>query len=317
MIFFFYGEDSFRAKNKIAAIKEKFKTTVDPSGHSIESLDGENLNLDDFFQTVTAGGFLASKKLVVIKNIFDNKKLKSLEEPLINYLEKQQDTTEENYLIFWQTSKPNLKNKLYKTLKKFKYTEEFEKLTPDKVSNWIKKELSNKNKKIDPTALNLLLAYVGENLWQLEQELSKLINFTQAEEISAAEVRLLVQAKTDDNIFKLVDLIGKKDKKNALLLLEQQLDSGVNALYILSMITRQFRILIKVKLLSEKINNSFAISQALKIHSFVAKKTLEQSKFYELKDLKKIYQLLLQIDAKLKRESVNEKILFLQMIEQL
>lgn len=317
MIFFFYGEDSFRAKNKIVALKEKFKSNVDPSGHSIENLDGENLSLDAFFQTVTAGGFLASKKLVVIKNIFDNKKLKSLEDSLISYLEKQKDSVEENYLIFWQDSKPNPKNKLYKTLKKFKYTEEFEKLSPEKINTWLKKLVATKHKSINLEALNLLFAYVGDNLWQLEQEINKLCSFSLKEEISVNDVKTMVQAKTDDNIFNLVDLIGKKDKKRALHLLEQQLTSGVNALYILSMITRQFRILIKVKLLSEKINNSFAIAQTLKIHSFVAKKTLEQSKLYELAHLKKIYQSLLNIDAKLKKENIDEKILFLQMIDQL
>lgn len=317
MIFFFYGEESFRARQKIEALKEKFKTSIDPSGHSLESLDGENLNLDKFFQTVTAGGFLSSKKLVVIKNIFDNKNLKNLEPALIDYLEKQKDSVEENYLIFWQTSKPNLKNKLYKALKKFKYTEEFEKLSPEKINTWIKKELASKNKNITPEALKLLLIYVGDNLWQLEQELNKLSSFSSSSEISADDVKLLVQAKVDDNIFNLVDAIGKKNKKRSLELLEQQLNSGVNALYILSMIIRQFRLLIKVKLLSEKINNSFAIAQTLKMHPFVASKTLEQSKSYTLEQLKKIYQLLLSIDAKLKKESIDEKILFLQMIDQL
>jgi len=61
MIFFFYGEDSFRAKNKIDAIKTKFQTIVDQGEHNIESLDGDTMTVDDFFRSVTATGFLAPK----------------------------------------------------------------------------------------------------------------------------------------------------------------------------------------------------------------------------------------------------------------
>ncbi len=317
MIFFFYGEDSFRAKNKIDAIKEKFKTAVDHDGHSLENIDGETATLTDFFKAVESSGFFTSKKLIIIKNIFDNKNIKNLEDALIAYLAKQKDTIEENYLIFWQVGKPNPKNKLYKALKNFKYVEEFEKLAAEKINTWIKKEVEKYHKQISNQAIMTLLSYVGEDLWQLSQEINKLVNFSQSPEISLEDIKTIVQAKTDDNIFNLVDAIGKKNKPLALELLEKQLDSGVNSLYILSMMVRQFRILIKVKLFSEKIDNSFAVAQALKLHPFVAKKTLEQSRLYTLAELKKIYQLLLNLDGKLKREAPKEKIFFMQMINQL
>jgi DNA polymerase-3 subunit delta len=317
MIFFFYGEDSFRAKNKIDAIKDKFKASVDKSGISLINLDGEILTLDDFLKNTESQGFFTSKKLIIIKNIFDNKNLKILEKPLIEYLAKQKDSVEENYLIFWQVSKPNPKNLLYKALTKFKYVEEFPKLSSDKINTWLKKEIASRNKTISQEAALTLLSFVGENLWQLEQEINKLVHFSHNPEISLNDVKSIVQAKSDDNIFNLVDALGKKNKALALKLLESQLDSGANSLYLLTMIARQFRILIKVKLFSAKIDNSFAVAQALKIHPFVAKKTLEQSKLYSLEDLKKIYQLLLELDFKLKREASYEKVFFLQMIEQI
>lgn len=317
MIFFFYGEDSFRAKNKIDAIKEKFKTAVDHDGYSLENIDGETASLTDFFKAVESSGFFTSKKLIVIKNIFDNKNIKNLEDALIEYLAKQKDTIEENYLIFWQVGKPNPKNKLYKALKNFKYVEEFEKLSAEKINTWIKKEVEKYHKQINNQAIMTLLSYAGEDLWQLSQEINKLVNFSQNLEISLEDIKTIVQAKTDDNIFNLVDAIGKKNKPLALELLEKQLDNGANSLYILSMMVRQFRILIKVKLFSEKIDNSFAVAQALKLHPFVAKKTLEQSRLYNLAELKKIYQLLLSLDGKLKREAPKERIFFLQMINQL
>lgn len=313
MIFFFYGEDSFRAKNKIDALKEKFHQSVDTSGHNIMTLDGETLSLPKFFEAVKASGFLATKKLVVIKNIFNNKKLKDWQGDLIAYLDTQKDTVEENYLIFWQTDKPDVKSALYKTLKKFKYSEEFAKLSPAKLEAWLKNKITKANKNISPANLNLLLTYVGDDLWLLNNELEKLISFAATAEITTEDIKLLVAAKSNDNIFQLVEALGKKDKKQASSLLNQQLKTGANALYLLSMIVRQYRLLLKIKLLSKDLNNSFALAQALKIHQFVAEKSLKQSQLYSIGQLKNIYKALLNLEEKLKSTTGEPEALFLSL----
>jgi len=57
MIFFFYGEDSFRAQQKIKTITTKFKENIGGEGYNVEYLDGDSLNLEDFFKSVRSGGF--------------------------------------------------------------------------------------------------------------------------------------------------------------------------------------------------------------------------------------------------------------------
>lgn len=143
MIFFYYGENSWLAKNKIDAIAKKFKSEIDPGGHNIAHLDGETIKADDFFQAISVTGFLASKKLIIIKNIFNNKKLASWQDALLNFLQKQNDNVDENYLIFWETNKPDARLKLYKKLKTFKYVEEFAKLSNNQLELWVKKLCQN------------------------------------------------------------------------------------------------------------------------------------------------------------------------------
>jgi DNA polymerase-3 subunit delta len=316
MIFFYYGEDSFRAQEKIKAISYKFKEKIDPSGHNIQQLDGETMKADDFFQAISVVGFLASKKLVVIKDIFNNKKLKDWQDQLIKFLNKQNDTPEENYLIFWQTDKVDSRSKLYKALKKFKFVEEFNKLKPLALASWIKKRVAVSKKTISPGAVSLLLTYVGNELWQIEQEVSKLVHHSSGE-IKEEDVKSLVQAKIDENIFNLVEAIGRKDKALALKLIEEKLNSGVNHQYILSMIVRQFRLLIKAKSLEKQIKYPGALAQALKIPPLVAEKTLTESKLYTPEQLKTVYKKLLLLDEKFKTSRDQEKILFAQMINSL
>ncbi len=313
MIFFYYGEDSFRAGQKINAIVNKFRDKIDPGGHNIQNLDGETIKADDFFQAVSVMGFLADKKLIVVKNIFNNKKLKDFQDSLINFLQKQKDTPDENYIVFWQTGKPDTRTKLYKALNKFKFSEEFNKLSSNELNKWISGQVTRAGKTIKPSALNLLVNYVGNDLWQLDQEINKLVNYVAAE-ISEDDIKTLVQAKIDDNIFTLIDALGNKDRSLALKLVEEKINAGVNSQYMLTMIIRQFRLIIQAKALNRQATYPGAVAQALKVPPMVANKILAQSKKYELAQLKDIYRRLMILDEKLKTTSQQDKILFTQMI---
>lgn len=317
MIFFYHGPDSFRAKQKIDAIINKFQEKIDASGHNVDRLDGSTMNLDDFFNSVRTIGFLAPKKLIIIKNIFENKNLTNWQDDIIKFLKTLNDSADENYIVFWETSKPDSRKKLYKTLNKFKYVEEFNDLNPSQLNNWVIKNIKTKNKDIDKDALVLLIASVGNNLWQLDQEINKLTNYTKQDIIDKKLVSDLVKAKIDDNIFTLVDALGNKNIALAQKMIDEQLSNGVSPQYILSMVIRQFRLIIKAKALSQKVKYSGALAQTLKIPNLVAEKALSQSKLYEMDKLKKIYQQLLMLDQKFKTTANQEKILFAKMINEL
>ena len=316
MLFFYYGPDSFRANQKIEAIKAKFKEKVDPSGHNIQHLDGETMGPDDFFQAVSVMGFLADKKLIIIKNIFDNKKLKDWQDQLIKFLDAQKNDADENYIIFFQSSKPDSRLKLYKKLFKLKFSENFEVLAIAQLKTWVKNQFTKHSKNIKLPALDLLVSYVGNNLWQMNNEINKLVSFSK-DDVNEEDVRAIVQAKVDENIFNLIDAIGSKNKALALQLIEERLDSGINHQYILTMIIRQYRLLIKAKSLGDKAKNYFALMQVLKVPKFIAQKTYAQSEMYTEEQLKKIYKYLLYLDEKFKSSTGQEKVLFAKMINEL
>ncbi len=317
MLFFYYGEDSFRAKQKIDAIVNKFAAQIDPARHNIEILDGENLDPEDFFRAVSTMGFLAEKKLIILKDLLKNKKLADWQEALLDFLDKQKDLPSENYIIFWQTDKPDARLKIFKRLSKFKYREEFAPLTNTKLPAWIRQQADQYQKKITDNAIKLLINYVGNDLWQLHQEIHKLAHYGDQPEIAEEAVRELVQAKIDDNIFALIDALGHKDRALALKLIEDQLNSGVNHQYILTMIVRQFRLIIKTKALQKQISGAAALAQALQVHPLVAEKILTQSRHYDQEQLKNIYAHLLELDDQFKTSAHQEKILLAQMVNEL
>src|SRR3989339_168380 len=124
---------------------------------------------------------------------------------------------------------------------------------------------------------------------------SKLTNWIIGE-ICEEDINLLVKSKIDTDIFKTIDSLARQDKKTAAGLLHNHLSAGEDPFYLLSMYFYQFRNLLKVKELAEKNVSEREIAQKLKLHPFVARKSLEQGRNFSLDQLKKLYKDLCEID---------------------
>ena len=82
----------------------------------------------------------------------------------------------------------------------------------------------------------------------------------------------MVRGQFDENIFALTDAVGSRNKAMAMKLLEEQLAADVSDIYLLSMIIRQFKILIQIGQAMDSGMDSRSIAGALKMHSFVAQR---------------------------------------------
>lgn len=317
MIFFLYGDDTFRSTEKLNQLKEKFSREVDQSGYNILFLDGESLTLDKFNEAVKQTGFLSVKRLIIIKNIFNNKKLKDFDEEIINYLNDQKDSMEENYLIFWAAGVPKKTLPLVKKLLGFKYVFESKNLTPTETAAWLKNKINAAGGKIEPAALKKIVAYLGNNLWEINNEMDKLLAYKKTAVITMTDVEQLIKIKNDDNIFNLTDAIAGKNKKLALKLINEQLSSGVNQIYLLTMVVRQFRILIELKSLSQKYDSYQRITGQTDLHPFVIKKTWPLLPLFNPENLKDIYHRLLTLETQLKSTRYEPVLLFDKFIAEL
>jgi DNA polymerase III subunit delta len=323
MIIFLYGEDTYRSSQKLNQIKDKFIKEVDSSGMNLTTLDGVKLKFEEFNQQVKASPFLARKRLVIIKNLISDNKSKEIQKEIVELLNTEwKNPQEDNILIFWESadhSKTKTKNALWDRLIKEKLAEEFTPLKPVQLNAWLEKEISRRGSQIDKASIPLLAALVGNNLWQMSSEIDKLINYCGSRAITGADIELLVKAKFDDNIFNLVDALGNNNKKLALKLMSDQFNLESDEMYLLSMLIRQFRILLLTKDLAEK-NSRIGkekIAQELQIHPFVAQKALWQINNFTLDKLKNIYQMLLDIDFKIKTSSLKPRVLFDLLIAQI
>jgi len=291
---------------------EQFKKTRDPRGDNVVLINGEKLTLDDLNSKLASQSLLAEKRMIVVSDLFSHKE-KTIFKSLLEYLKKLEKDKNENVVVFYETRELDSnkfgekkllvdQKKLFDYLGKQNFSEKFNTPNNLELQKWIKKETALKDININPAVANTLITLTNNDLWQISNELNKIINFVQAEkrdEIIENDIRQFVRGSIDENIFNLTDAISNKNKSLFFSLLEEQLEAGISMQQILTMLTRQFKIILKIKELLMQ-NQQKNIASELKLHPFVVKKTTPQTRNFSLDYLKNILNGLTEIDYKIK-----------------
>ena len=293
MIILLYGEDTFRQQQKLKGIIKEYQTKH-KTGLNLVHFREENLDFDKLKEKIEAISMFDEKKLIILENIFNNK---DFQENFFEYAKKNKLKDNQDVIVVLpqegKLALTGLKSQL-------SLSEEFKPLTERQLVNWVKNRIN-----INQGAVQKLISFVGNNLWQLDNEINKLVSYKTNQQINQEDVDLLVKAKMDVNIFKTIDALAQKDKKTALRLLHEHLEQGENEIYLFSMFVYQMRTLLKLKDLMEKGTPFYNLAKKSGLHPFVVKKSCHQLKGFSLEQLKKNYQRLLEIELALKKGRID------------
>jgi DNA polymerase-3 subunit delta len=174
-------------------------------------------------------------------------------------------------------------------------------LKESRLHQWIEKCVGEKGGSISPQAVDLLTRFVGGNLWIMANEIDKLVLFTLGRRIEEEDIRRVVSYVQEANVFAMVDAILEFKAGVAEQLLEQLLQQGATPAYLLAMLSRQVRMIVRVKDLKSQGKSEAEIQNKLALASdFVLRKTSEQAGRYSLARLKGVYHKLLEADLAIK-----------------
>jgi DNA polymerase-3 subunit delta len=299
MIIFLFGQDTYRSRQKLNEIIESYKK-IHKSGLNLRYVDGEDFNLENIKNESQTVSMFDEKKLIIFKNALAN--LKN-EDKALDFIKKLNNS--KDIIVVYEEKEADERLSLVKFLKKEGKAQEFELLQGQGLKNWVKNQIEKYGVKIDSAALEMLINYVGNDLWWMKNEIEKLASYKKGKKIEVADIELLVKPKIEPEIFKTIDAIAFNNnawsgKRQALELLHEHLEKGDHPLYLLSMINFQFRNLLIIKDLMEKNQPFYSILKTAKMHPFVVRKTYEQATKFTLQELKKIYQKIFQVDLSIK-----------------
>lgn len=312
MIIFFYGEDDFRSYEKVLEIKNKFLTNDKPqTGLSLfDAEDSKENIIEKFKASLSLSGLFSQKKLIILKKIItktpsdEQAKILKFLKANIEKLKIDSDCV----IIFWEKEMPRKNNALFKFLLDNTKKQNFEKLSGIKLNQWILGVIkkSAPEAKISGNALEKLITYVGNDTALLNQELEKLLSFSDKAEIKSEDIDLLTKANLDNNIFETIEALSANRKKEALKLFHHHLDNGDDPFYLFSMFVYQFRNLLRIASLQEAgIFNELEIAKVTKLHPYVVKKGLAQARNFGEQKLILIHQKLSALDTKIKTGQID------------
>jgi DNA polymerase-3 subunit delta len=305
MIIVFFGENNFITKRKLKETIENYKEKH-RSGLGLFSFSNNNFSFDKFKDAVETVSMFDEKKCIVLDNLFfDSRNLEFLTE----YFEKNKIKEDKDiFVIIKEDGLFKKTDKEFKILlEKPAMVYESKKFSNSQLKSWIEKEALLNKASISSVAVSKLILSCKDDLWRLSNEIAKLASYDK--KITENSVDFLVEQDIESDIFRAIEYLAKKDKINAVNIFYNQISSGKNISYLISMIAFQFRNMLKIKELLDKGVSLELIIKKTKIHPFAVRKILSSLKIYSLEELKKIYKKLLNTDIKIKTSKIDPSVI--------
>lgn len=316
MIIFLYGKDDFRSRQKLKAIINRYREKF-PASLSYQEINNQNFDLRQLKVISEIPALFQEKKLILLENIFALEAERQKE--LIGFLKKNHlKKDEKNIFVFYQNSEVDQRTALFKYLKKEAKSQNFSFLNPSKLLSWLNQFITQylPKLKISQSCLSLLIAELGPDLWRLTQELKKIHDYQQSltkNILKTADIENLVVFPYQSDIFKTIDAAAHKNKKSALAFLARHFKNLEPELKILAMFEYQFRSLVKIRALLDQGLNYYQAQKRVGLHPYAFKKMYELVRSFDLNQLEKIYDQLLELDIGFKNGSIQDKQIALEM----
>lgn len=303
-LFLLKGEDSFLKKKNLNRIKSKYKNNKF-DWENVENYFADEDNISNITQVASLFPSQNKFKVSVIRNI-DKLPIKKQEE-FLWFLENLPSQS----VVILITSEDDENNKFIKKIGKVNGLKKIDcnLLKGRRLSQWVKRRVQEKGKKISSSAISLLLERSESNLFNLENELEKLVIYTKKDTIETEEIALLISKNVHYHVFNLIDKACEKKVEEAMGILQQMFIHNIQTPQIVGALGWQLRRMIRGKILIEKEKKtSNEITKILKIPTYFADKYLSQISNFKLADLSKACKELSYIDVQVKQSGISHKL---------
>lgn len=203
--------------------------------------------------------------------------------------------------VFYMRTEPDGRKKAVTLLKKKATPVSFDALTDAELSKWVAGRLKPLGKRMGAPALNSLSFMAGRDLTRLAGELDKLAAYVgERSEITQADVREIVSASLEYNVFELLNHLLEGKLGDAQRMVNTLLMGGQTAIGILAMLARQLRQLAHMRYALDAGEPVESIQTTLKMHPYAAKQTARQCRGRSAADFQALYEQCVAADFDIK-----------------
>lgn len=314
--YIFYGIDERLIMEEVNSII-KSALADDFRELNLVRFDGSTLaSFDDVINACQTLPFMSEKKVVLISraNFLEDSKSehsKGADEKQFKRLQDYIDKVPGHCILilyFVFKSKRDKGSDRIKKLEKKAQTVKVEKATGARLESKVSELFRARGKDIGKIELKAFIVKMQDNsLTVINNEVEKLCCYAMDRDITRDDINYIFTETSDEDIFDLINPLSQRKTKEALKTLDELLFKGSKVTYILNMVERHFSLLFKVKICQESGRSSDYISKEFKLFGYRLEMTLNQCKRYTGKQLKKIIELCLEAERKIKTSPVDDK----------
>ena len=212
-----WGENDYLKKDYLNSLVSQYTQPGEESFSEVIYTNGKTVSIEELQNALITIPFFSEFQLVVIYNLFERFK------NLANNSTKQSNNTNysdwcviidlfnnlphQKQVVLVEEELPKKNNIIDKYIKNIE-TKQFKIISHIELENWIVSKLSDNGKTISNFNARLIADYVGNDMWTLSNELEKIINFCQQENIEEEHLDILINNPKQINIFKIRVIIS-------------------------------------------------------------------------------------------------------------
>jgi len=304
-VYLLYGEEPYLVRHYTGMFAEKLLEGADAMMNR-DTFEGKETDIDSMIDAANTLPFLSDWRLVYVK---DSHLLttgrKDATEKLATYLPTLPDTT---ILVFVENT-IDKRNRLYKKIVELGRVVECKIPGESELIRWIGNVFKKKGKEIPAEAVRQLIATVPCNMDTIYAEADKLAGFVgERTTITTNDIRDVCTQSLEARIFELVAAVCGGKTEKALVQYHNMLIMKEQPLMVLTMMARQFRMVLQCKVCAEKNMTPNAISDILGIQGFIVRECLKQSLNFTASRLLQALSDCQDTDTRIKSGLLDDKI---------
>lgn len=288
--------------------------------HNVITFNMDENTMDEILEEASYFSMFDDRKCIIVKNakIFssskkeESKKTKEDSDKLLNYLNNENKNTK---IIFICNGKVDSKKKIYNIIKENNNLFIYKSLTKTEMKNELYNIAKNNGYNIDDKSIWHIINNSLGNFDLAINELKKImIYYSNPTQIKYEDVIALTSKTLEENNFKLVDSIISRDLSNSLKYLEESKILKVEPTVIISLLYREFKLMLSSLIYEENKYSYNEILKNLKLADWQYQKIKNNLRLYNKNELKDEIVKLSNLDYKCKSGFLNKDVMLINYI---
>ncbi|RKD23979.1 DNA polymerase III subunit delta [Ammoniphilus oxalaticus] len=323
-VYVLYGAETFMIEEFIQFMKQQVldEAAID---FNFSLYDLEETPIQEAVLDAETMPFMDERRIVIVKNAFfltggkSNSAVEHDLDSIQKYVDQPMETTV--LILIAETEKLDGRKKIVKQLQKDNTVVSFPPMHGQELWAWMVRQANKQHAQLEQGAATALERIVGQDLRRLTQEIEKIASFVgQGGVITEEVVDQLVSRTLEENIFGLIDKVSALELEQAMRIFYDLLKNNEEPLTVLHLLARQFRMILQVKVLTQKGYTQRQMASQLGVHPYPIKLAADKSARFSEAALRSILIYLAEEDFRIKSGQIDKVLsmeLFMMKIKDL